>query len=255
MQACFPPGADAARDGQPGPRGAFRVATAPALPLLGAPEGVLPTLPHRRPVIGLLGGICAGKSYVAKRIAVLGPARVVSADALAHAALDVAAADGRLEDALGPGYVRDGRADRVALGKRVFVDPGLLRRLERLVHPAVEVAVRAAADDHRRGEGPPVLVLDAPLLVEVGLDRACDALWFVDCPQAVREARATARGMDAEQIAQRERFQASLEQKRARADLIIDNHTTPEDLDGLLRAALAAVGVSEGSAPATDRAH
>ena len=212
----------------------------------------------RRPILGILGGICAGKSHVSGRIAALGPGRVVNADALAHEALDAVAADGRLDTALGTGFVRKddsgrARADRQALADHVFGDAPSLRRLERLIHPIVHVAVRAAIDEHRMGEGPAVLVLDIPLLIEVGLDRACNALWFVDVPDDVRAARATQRGLTMEQIAQRERFQSPLARKRARADRIIDNTVSPTELDAQIREALAALGVTAttGAAPAS----
>lgn len=203
-----------------------------------------------RPVIGLLGGICSGKSTVARRLASLGPGRVVDADSIAHHALAAAAADGRLEAAVGPGFVSpDGKPDRVALGASVFSDAALLRRLERLVHPTVQVAIKAAIEDHLRGEGPPVLILDVPLLIEVGLDRACTELWFIEVPEALRQERAADRGLTAGQIAQRERFQSPLVRKRARADRILDNAGSPADLDEQIRRALADLGV--GPAPLT----
>lgn len=200
-----------------------------------------------RPIIGLLGGICSGKSHVASRLAALGPGRVVAADELAHAALEVAAADGRLEATLGPGYVVDGKADRAALADRVFGDAPALRRLERLLHPTVHVQIKAAVEDHMRGVGPAVLVLDVPLLIEVGLDRACTELWYVDVPDAVRFERSAARGLTAAEIARRERFQSPLERKRARADRVLDNDVSPQDLDEQIRRHLADLGV--GAAP------
>lgn len=201
-----------------------------------------------RPVIGLLGGISSGKSTVARRLASLGPGRVVDADSLAHDALAAAAADGRLEAALGPGFVReDGKPDRAALGASVFSDTAPLRRLERLIHPTVQVAIKAAIEDHLRGEGPAVLILDVPLLIEVGLDRACTELWFIEVPDELRKERAGGRGMTAEQIAQRERFQSPLVRKRARADRILVNAGTPADLDEQIRRALADLGA--GPAP------
>ena len=197
-----------------------------------------------RPIIGLLGGIGAGKSHVAGRVAALGPGRVVDADGLARTALEAVAADGRLAERFGEDVVADGKPDRRALAARVFRNPSELRRLERLVHPQIQTKVRSMIHDHRAGQGPRVLVLDVPLLIEVGLDRRCDTLWFVDVPHDVRVARCRARGMDEEEMERRASFQSPLDRKRARADTVIDNHVEPEALDDQIRAALAQLGVS-----------
>lgn len=201
-------------------------------------------LDSRRLVIGLLGGIGAGKSYVARRIAALTGATCVDADRLAHEALDACAADGRLAEALGPGFVRaDGRADREALGRRVFAEPALLRRLETLVHPLVFALVDDLIQNHRRGEGPAVLVLDAPLLIEVGLDPRCDVLWFVDVPDALRKERTGRRGLSWEETKLREQSQTPLAAKRERADWIIRNDVEDALLDEQIREGLGALGV------------
>lgn len=200
-------------------------------------------LQSKRIILGVLGAIGAGKSHVSGRIAALADARVVDADALAHVALRAAAADGRLAATLGPTAVRDGAPDREAIAGMVFEDRARLRALEELLHPPVHAEIRAAIDAHVRGEGPALLVLDVPLLIEVGLDRACDALWFVDTTEATRLERARARGLSPEQIAGREQFQTPTERKRARAGRVIDNDTSPEALDAALRAGLAELGV------------
>jgi dephospho-CoA kinase len=191
----------------------------------------------------LLGGIGAGKSYVARRAAALGPGTVVDADALAHEALERCAADGRLAQAVGPEFVRDGKPEVEVLGRRAFEEPVLLRRLERLIHPYCHAAIKAAITDHREGEGPPLLVLDVPLLIEVGLDRSCDSLWFVDVPDALRAERAGHRGLGVEQVQRRETFQSPLERKRARADRIIHNDVDDAELDRQILEGLRALGL------------
>lgn len=195
----------------------------------------------------MLGGIGAGKSHVAVRAAELGPGRVVDADALAHQALELFARDGRLAEAVGAEFVDEGRPDVKALGARAFEDPALLRRLERLVHPYCHAAIKAAIDDFRAGDGPPLLVLDVPLLIEVGLDRSCDFLWYVETPDDVRASRAQRRGLTLEQIRLREAFQSPRERKRARADLVIHNEVDGDELDRQILAGLVTVGVRSGS--------
>lgn len=197
-----------------------------------------------RLVIGILGGMAVGKSHVSRRVAALGPGRVIDADELAHEALAQLAADGRLAEELGPQYVVDGRPDRPALARDAFADPGLLRRLERLVHPHCVAAIQDGIARHREGRDEcPVLVLDVVLLLEVGLDRRCDELWFVEAPGPLREERAKARGLTQAEVARREHFQTPTARKRERADRVIVNGADPEALDRQIRAALAELGV------------
>jgi dephospho-CoA kinase len=204
-----------------------------------------PALPSRRVILGLLGGIAAGKSSVAAAIARLGPGRVVDADALAQEVLAAVAKDGRLAATLGPAAVRkDGSPDKKAIAKRVFTEPQALRALERLTHPPVLARINEAVDEHRAGLGAPVLVLDVPLLIEVGLDRRCDELWFVDVPDEMRFARAEQRqGHSKDEVLRREAAQSPLDRKRARADRVIDNSRDPAALEAQVDAGLKALGL------------
>jgi dephospho-CoA kinase len=144
-----------------------------------------------RLILGLLGGIASGKSTVSRLITSFAPGRVFDADEIAREALALAAKDGRLAAALGPKCVgKDGLADRKAIAALVFRDAKALRALERLTHPYVAARIDDAVEDHRSGRGEALLVLDVPLLIEVGLERRCDALWFVDAPDEMRYQRA-----------------------------------------------------------------
>jgi len=194
-------------------------------------------------VIGLLGGMCVGKSVVARRIAALGPGCVVDADALASEALEDAARDGRLEGTLGPGFVEDGRPDRARIARAVFADAALLRKLEALLHPPCRRRIEAALAAHARGEGPDLLVLDAALLVETGLDDRCDALWYVEAPPAARARMMAMRGVTQAEIARREAQQEPPERKRARATRVLVNDMDAERLDRQIREGLASLGV------------
>jgi dephospho-CoA kinase len=196
-----------------------------------------------RPVIGLLGGIAAGKSTVSALLKKLGPGRVVDADALARTALEDCARDGRLVAALGPWAVKGSTPDRKAIAAKVFADPAALRALERITHPAITAAIDEAVNDHRLGRGEPILVLDVPLLLEAGLDRRCDALWFVSAPDEARFARAKERlGLGRDDVERREMAQSPLDRKRARADLIIENSGAPEALAAQVEAGLVGLG-------------
>ena len=127
-------------------------------------------LSKHQPIIGLAGGIGSGKSTVSKLMATMG-GLVIDADALAKAALDEPQVKAKLADWWGLGVLdAQGRVDRRVIAGRVFADEAELRRLENLVHPIVaerrRELVRAAQDN------PDIrfMVLDVPLLFEVGLD-------------------------------------------------------------------------------------
>ncbi len=201
-------------------------------------------LQHPRLIIGLLGGIASGKSTVSGLIATFGPGKVLDADALARAALVQCAKDGRLAEALGPKAIgKDGLPDRKAIAKKVFNEPPALRALERLTHPAVLAAINDAVEDHRAGKGEPILVLDVPLLIEVGLERRCDALWFVAAPDEMRFSRAEKRlGLSKAEVLEREATQSPLDRKRGRADLVIDNSGAPDALTAQVVKGLQALG-------------
>ncbi len=180
-------------------------------------------------LVGLTGGIGAGKSTVSARLAELG-ARVVDADAITRElqapGTEVFAA---VVERFGPGVVgADGALDRQALADIVFNDADELAALNGIVHPAVglEIARRleeaAATDD--------VVVLDVPLLVESGRDDMA-AVIVVDLPEDEAVRRLVAhRGFSEADARARIARQASREERRARADLVLDNSGTVEDL-------------------------
>jgi dephospho-CoA kinase len=201
--------------------------------------------PAPRLILGLLGGIGSGKSTVAAAILRHADARVVDADALAKVALEECARDGRLVSALGQGALRpDGTPDRRAIAAKVFRDSRALRDLERLTHPFVLAQIDEAVEDHRSGSGPSLLVLDVPLLLETGLERRCDALWFVEVPDAERFARAEKRlGLSPDDVRAREEAQSPLDRKKARSDLVIDNAGPPAAAEAQVVAGLEALRV------------
>ena len=173
------------------------------------------------PVIGLLGGIAAGKTTVARMLADLG-ARVVSADAIAHAVLAEPGVRDRIVARWGPGVLDPaGSVDRGWLARRVFADPAELAALEAITHPAILAEMRRRLAE-ARAERPPAIVVDAPLLVEAAQDDLCDVLIFVECAQELRLARAAERGWDPAELLRRERHQWPLDAKRARARFVID---------------------------------
>ena len=187
-------------------------------------------------VIGIAGGIGAGKSAAAAALADLGCV-VADADMLAKAALDAAAIKTQVVDWWGEDMLdADGAVDRAAVAAVVFEQSDALQRLEGLVHPEVERQRQAIFDAAPAGTR--ALVIDAPLLFEVGLDERCDCVIFIDADRDTRLARVAAtRGWDPHELDRREAKQLALDTKRARADHVVVNEAGPE----ALHAALAAI--------------
>jgi dephospho-CoA kinase len=168
---------------------------------------------------------------VAQQLAQQGAA-VFDADNAGHDVLRLpqieAAARRRWGEAIfGP----DGRIDRARLARIVFaVGPKAeteRKYLEKLTHPEIarllqrHIMTQAAT-------GISITILDAALLLETGWDHWCEKIVFVEAPRETRLARAKSRGWDEEDFAAREGVQESLDKKRARADVIIDNSGSPE---------------------------
>ncbi|MDG2029829.1 MAG: dephospho-CoA kinase [Phycisphaerales bacterium] len=199
------------------------------------------------PVIGLLGGIGSGKSAVADMFRSLG-CMVSDADQLAHEALNDPEVVAELRDHWGGDVIDEaGRPDRAAIGSIVFLDESERAWLERLVHPLVnkarEDAFSAAPDDVR------ALIIDAPLILEAGLDARCDHLVFIEVSRSERLARvARTRGWNEAELARREAAQIDLDEKRLKADFILDNNGNlgglPDEVRGLLHKILDGVSGS-----------
>jgi dephospho-CoA kinase len=179
--------------------------------------------------IGLTGGIGAGKTAVARRLAELG-ALVIDSDVVAR---EVVAAGTPGLDAVVAEFGRgvlgaDGGLDRAALAGIVFADDEARNRLNGIVHPLVR---RRVAGIVAGAPADAVVVQDVPLLVETGQASRFDLVVVVEAPEAVRVDRlARDRGMDAEQARARMAAQASDADRRAVADVVLVNDG---DLDAL----------------------
>lgn len=177
-----------------------------------------------KPIIGLLGGIGSGKSFIAGIFAEFG-CLAIQSDKLVEEAYNDPSVTGLLRQWWGDDvFDRDGTINRRAISKRVFANPEDRRRLEGLIHPLVAAyrgrMMAAGADDGKIR----AFVWDSPLILETGLDKQCDALVFVHAPPEARLARVSAgRGWDAAEMARRENLQRPLDNKRKISDYVIDN--------------------------------
>jgi dephospho-CoA kinase len=180
----------------------------------------------KKPIIGILGGICSGKSAVAAEFARLG-CKIVDADKIAHELLNERSVKEEIADDFGEGILdSEGKIDHKKLADIVFNDSKKLSKLNSIVHrPVLERAGRLIEQFSQEPEVR-AIVLDMPLLIEVGWDKRCDRLIFVDCEPDLRLARAREIGiLSKEELKKRENFQISLDKKVGISDNTIDNNS------------------------------
>ena len=170
-------------------------------------------------ILGLTGSIGMGKSTTAKMFADAG-VPVSDADRMVHA-LYAGAAVPHIEKAF-PGTVSDGVVDRDKLAATVLGDPARLRELEAIVHPLVRAETDAFVERHRQA-GAPLIVLDIPLLFEIGGMGRVDRILVVTAPADVQRERVLSRpGMTEEKFDAILAKQVPDAEKRRRADFVID---------------------------------
>jgi dephospho-CoA kinase len=181
---------------------------------------------QKKPVIGILGGICAGKSTVANEFAKLG-CKVIDADKIAHELLEENAVRDKIVRLFGQTILgQENKIDHKKLAEIAFSNEQKLLLLNGIIHPFVLDRTEELIEQYQRENNVPAIVLDMPLLVEVGWQNHCEHLIFVDCDKKIRQERAKKMGIFEEnQIKIRENFQISLDNKRALADNSIDNNS------------------------------
>lgn len=186
-------------------------------------------------VLGITGNIASGKSTVVGILKELG-ARHIDADLVYR---DLVAPGKPLLRALlahfGAGIIAaDGSLDRQALGAIVFSDPARLAELDQLTHPAVIAETDRRVEEIADG----VVIIDAVKLIESGHAEACDEVWVVTAPEDLQVARLMTRNQLTEAEARRRvAAQPPLAPKIARADRVIDNSGSLEDLRATVTAA------------------
>ena len=175
-------------------------------------------------IIGLTGGIGTGKSTVSAYLAQEG-CKIIDADLISHQMTEAGSPClAEIRDAFGEDvFLRDGNLDRKKVGRLVFADATKKKTLEQIItRRVIEKTLQILQDCRAQQED--LVVLDAPLLFECGMQRYTDETWLVVCRTETRLRRIAARdGLAEEDIQKRIANQMSTEQKEKLADYIIDN--------------------------------
>lgn len=174
-------------------------------------------------LLGLTGGIAAGKSTVAEHLMRSG-IPVIDADSISREMTKKGAIGSEaIRRTFGEGFFRDGELDRKALGRFVFSSKENTKKLEEVLHPLIlrEIDERVA-EFARREEL--LVVLDAPLLIESGLHTLCDGVLLITADEEIRLKRAMTRGgLTREEARRRMQRQMPEDEKKKYADHMIDN--------------------------------
>ncbi|HHT9154301.1 MAG TPA: dephospho-CoA kinase [Candidatus Tripitaka sp. YC43] len=186
-------------------------------------------------VIGIMGGVASGKSMVAEMLGSLG-AEVIHADEMAHELLEKPEIKEKVLERWGKGLLgEEGKIDRGKLASIVFSNGEALKELTNLLHPPILESIRRLVLERSKGEadrkkkGSIPLVIDAALLLETGLDGACDLLVFVEARPEVKEERSRLKGWSRGEVQRREGFQAPESQKKKKAHVVINNDSSKEE--------------------------
>ncbi len=168
--------------------------------------------------LALTGSIASGKSTVASLLKLHGM-QCIDADATAHEILEEEAS--RIAELFGEEYLSDGKVDRAKLGALVFSDVEERRRLEAFMHPRIRERIRHKAQRFEKLKFP--YLIDIPLFFETGAyDIATSVVVYT--PKEVQLQRLVKRNkMSETEALQRIEAQMDIEEKRARADFVIDN--------------------------------
>lgn len=181
-------------------------------------------------IIGITGGISSGKSTVARMLASLG-AEIIDADEICHRLFLVKEVKDKIIKSFGI-TIQDnyGKIDRSRLSEIVFQDKTFLDDLCNILHPIVIEQIRSrVAEIEKRGRRK-AMVIDAALLEESDLSLICDLIIFVNTGKDHRVSRSKiCRHWQDGELERRERFQMTLEDKRKKADYIVDNNFTEDN--------------------------
>ena len=184
-------------------------------------------------ILGLVGGVASGKSSVALDFQKLGGC-VLDGDRLGHEALSLDDVKQALVERWGDRILSDnGELKRSAIAEIVFAESAEAKEelafLESVTHPQIESRLIERLEQLRQMERFPLVVLDAAIMFKAGWNEICDQIVFVDAPRELRLKRAKLRGLTEEQFNAREAAQLSVDDKKKRSNIVIDNSGPPQN--------------------------
>ena len=182
-------------------------------------------------VIGLTGGIGSGKSTVSKFLAHLG-AVVIDADKVGHEVFKPGTkAWQEVVDAFGQGIISaDGTIDRRKLGEIVFSNPGARAKLNQVMHPLIYEQVKSRMEEYGK-KGVAIIIVEAPLLLEVGWKSLVDEVWVTSASEAtVIKRLKEQKGLSETQSLARIRAQLTDEERIRQVDVAIDTDCALDEL-------------------------
>jgi len=200
-------------------------------------------------VIGLTGSIAMGKTETARMFARLG-IPVCDSDTIVRTLYETGGAAVEPIRSAFPDAVVDGRVDRARLATALAADPREFETLEAIVHPLVRHEQERFLDRCRK-ERAKLVVLDSPLLFETGRDRDVDFTVVVSAPPEIQKTRALERpGMTGEKFTRLLARQMPDEEKRARADFVVDSSRGLDHAFALVRDIMATLTADSESSHA-----
>lgn len=194
------------------------------------------TAAHDKPVIGLLGGIGAGKSTVAAELAALG-CRCIDADAIGHELLKDPQVRAELAEHWGLGiFDESGNVDRKALAELAFASHRQTEALNAIMHPRIGSRLAEQIDAMSADPAIPAIVIDAALLLETDWHELCNVFIFISAPEDIRAERVRqSRGWDRRTLKRRENLQIPLDIKADKAEYVVDNSLSESSLREQIR--------------------
>jgi len=177
-------------------------------------------------IIGILGNIGSGKSTVAVEFAKLG-CGVIDADHIVHALLAEESVRAQVILAFGSVVLTEtDRIDRVKLAEEAFGNDENIEKINKILHPPVLNRCTELIEELNKRPEIKAIVLDMPLLLEVGWGEKCDKLVFVDCPKPLRDARMGEKeDIYKKNLKKREKFQIPLYKKAEIAHYTVNNNS------------------------------
>jgi dephospho-CoA kinase len=186
---------------------------------------------RRKKIIGIVGGIGSGKSTAAAILGGLGCA-VIDADKIAHESLEKNLIKKRLQKVFGIDIInRKGKIDRRKMAEAAFVSRKKAAQLNGIIHPPVLAKIEQLIKECIKRPRVKAIVLDIPLLAEIGWMKRCDKVIFVSCSRKNRLQRGKKKGIfNGKKIKNFEKFQFSIDRKQKIADNTVENNGSRTNL-------------------------